>query len=360
MHPVVIKVRRRSGLVLLADLIGPPLWLRPQTIRSEPTMTPSLPCVQSGDPPRILGLDVGKASVVLHDLATGQTRTVPNTFQALTAALADHADHDLLVCEATGGHERAALDAALAVGLPAHRADAAKVKAFIRSWGGRAKTDPIDARWLALYGQERGSRLARWTPPDPDRQAFAQLVRLRAEAVARRTAVKNRRGAPGSNGPTAAFLDAELDFLANQIAALDAGIERLINTLEDLNRDAQALRSIKSIGPVAASALLAFLPELGLLNRRQIASLAGLAPHPRDSGETRKRRIMTGGRADLRPVMFMAALSAARSHPDLKSFYERLIQNGKPKRLALAAVARKLVTFANATLKPLRNSQQLT
>jgi len=309
-------------------------------------MTPSLPCVQSGDPPRILGLDVGKASVVLHDLATGQTRTVPNTFQALTAALADHADHDLLVCEATGGHERAALDAALAVGLPAHRADAAKVKAFIRSWGGRAKTDPIDARWLALYGQERGSRLARWTPPDPDRQAFAQLVRLRAEAVARRTAVKNRRGAPGSNGPTAAFLD--------------AGIERLINTLEDLNRDAQALRSIKSIGPVAASALLAFLPELGLLNRRQIASLAGLAPHPRDSGETRKRRIMTGGRADLRPVMFMAALSAARSHPDLKSFYERLIQNGKPKRLALAAVARKLVTFANATLKPLRNSQQLT
>lgn len=311
--------------------------------------------------PRVLGLDVSKTHVALCDLATGRERMLPNTFQALKAALAEHAGCELVVCEATGGHERAALDAALALGLPAHRADAAKVKAFVRSFGGRAKTDRIDARWLAQYGAERRDRLPRWSPPDPDRAAFAQLVRLRAETIARRTAVKNRRGAPGQDGAVAAaYLDAELAFLDGQIKALDADVAARVAALEDLHRDARALRSISGIGPVAAVSLLAFLPELGRLTRRQAASLAGLAPHPRDSGETRGRRVMTGGRAELRPVLFMAALSAARFEPDLKAFYERLVAAGKPKRLALAAVARKLVVLANALLRPLRDEPQLT
>lgn len=323
-------------------------------------MTKPHPCVKPAEPTRVLGLDVGKASVALHDLATGEARTVPNTFKALCAALTGYAGHDLAVCEATGGHERTVLDAALAVGLPAHRADAAKVKAFVRSWGGRAKTDPIDARWLALYGAERGPGLLRWTPPDPERQAFAQLVRLRAETISRRTAVKNRRGAPGADGAAAVFLDAELAFLDRQIDALDAGIAHRIAGVQDLQRDALALQGIKSIGPVVASSLLAFLPELGRLSRREVASLAGLAPHPRDSGETRRRRVMTGGRAELRPVLFMAALSAARRHPQLKDFYDRLVAAGKPKRLALAAVARKLVVIANAVLRTPRPTHQLT
>lgn len=338
--------------------------LRPQTIRSETTMNRPENSVQPAPPaqppPRVIGLDVSKATVALHDLATGRERTLPNTFKALHAALAEYADHDLVVCEATGGHERVALDAALALGLPAHRADAAKVKAFVRSWGGRAKTDRIDARWLAQYGAERRDRLPRWTTPDPARQAFAQLVRLRAEAVARRTAVRNRRGAPGQMGATAAYLDAELAFFDGQIKALDADVAARVAALEDLHRDAATLRTIAGVGPVAAVSLLAFLPELGTLTRRQAASLAGLAPHPRDSGDTRGRRVMTGGRAELRPVLFMAALSAARWEPDLKAFYERLVTAGKPKRLALAAVARKLVVLANALLRPMRAQAQLT
>ncbi len=306
------------------------------------------------DTPRVVGLDVAKASVTLHEFATGRTRTLANTPAALRTALAGCDQPALVVCEATGGHERAALDAAHALGLPAHRADAAKVKAFVRSYGGPAKTDDIDARWIARYGAERGDGLVRWTPPDPNREAFARLVRLRAETVDRRPAVKNRRGAPGAEDLAARYMDEEIAFLERQIAALDADINQMMSAGDALERDAGALRVVKGLGQVAVSGLLALLPELGTLNRRQAASLAGLAPHPRDSGEHSGRRTMTGGRAELRPVLFMAALSAARWEPDLKAFYQRLLANGKPKRLALAAVARKLVVLANAILRPYR------
>jgi len=323
-------------------------------------MTRTPPSVQP-DPARVVGLDVAKASVTVHELATGRTRTVPNTPAALRTALAGCAEPVLVVCEATGGHERAALDAAWALGLPVHRADAGKVKAFVRSWGGRAKTDAVDARWLAVYGAERGAGLARWSPPDPRRESFARLVRLRAETVDRRTQVKNRRSAPGpGDDPAARFMDEELAFLERQIARLDREIADLVGGDAELSRDARALEAVKGLGPVGISGLLALLPELGTLTRRQAASLAGLAPHPRDSGQHAGRRTMTGGRAELRPVLFMASMSAARYEPDLKAFYERLLAAGKAKRLALAAVARKLVVLANALLRPLRTQPELT
>jgi transposase len=122
----------------------------------------------------------------------------------------------------------------------------------------------------------------------------------------------------------------------------------LLQACPDMAQDEQTLRAIPGIGSVAARTLLALLPELGRLGPKQAASLAGLAPHPRDSGHTQRRRRMKGGRAGLRPVLFMAALSAARSHPQLSAVYQRLLANGKDKRLALAAIARKLVVLANA------------
>lgn len=315
--------------------------------------------VDSVESARVLGLDVGKAQVALHDPVSGRTQLIANTFKALREALAAFADYDLAVCETTGGYERAALDACLAAGVPAHRADAARVKAFIASHGGRAKTDPIDAAWLARYGAERGACLRRWTPPDPARAAFAALVRLRQDTLVQRTQTKNRRAAP-SCGPEAPFLDAQIVFFETQIAALDAAIDTALRQTDDLAEAETKLRAIPGIGPVAARTLLALLPELGALSVKQAASLAGLAPHPRDSGQTNKRRRMTGGRQGLKPTLFMAALSAARTHPRLKLFYNRLIEAGKPKRLALAAVARKLVVFANALLKANHNRHALT
>ena len=300
---------------------------------------------------RVLGLDVAKAAVVLFDPVSGQTLTIANKPKALMKALKPFADYELMVCEATGGHERAALDAALALGLAAHRADAAKVKSYIRSHGGAAKTDAIDARWLSRYGQERGAGLPAWTPPSKEREAFAGLVRHRQDLVATRTQTKNRLSAPGPEA-VKRMLKAQLAFLEKQLAEIDRTLKALLKACPALGSAEKRLRAIRGIGPVSARTLLALLPELGSLNRRQAASLAGLAPHPKDSGQTSgRRRTGRSGRGGLRPVLFMAALSAARTHPSLKAFAQRLTDAGKPKRVVFTAVARKLLVIANATCK---------
>ena len=300
--------------------------------------------------PAVLGLDVAKNTVVLHDARSGRATTIANTKTALRAALAPFADHDLAVCEATGGYERAVLDAAFVLGLPIHRADAAKVKAFIASHGGQAKTDVIDARWLARYAAERGTGLAPWKPPAPEREAFAELVRHRQDLLAQRTQAKNRRAAPGG-AAVDTLLARQIAFLDEQIDQIDRALADLLKAVPALARAEADLRAVPGLGPVAARTLLALLPELGALSGKQAASLAGLAPHPRDSGERAARRRIRGGRAALRPVLFMAALSAARRHPRLARVYDRLIAAGKPTRLALAAIARKLVVIANAVLR---------
>jgi hypothetical protein len=300
---------------------------------------------------RVIGVDVAKATVVIHDTAQARSITVANTIDALRAALAVFASDDLLICEVTGGHELATLQAALDLGLPAHRADPARVKSFIRSHGGIAKTDAIDARWLARYGQERDQTLARWQPRVADRDALAGLVRHRRDLVDQRTQSRNRRGAPAV-GVIAPFLDEEINFFDQQIAKLDRTIAEIMDRTQTLADDQIKLRSLVGVGPVVAWSLLAFLPELGSLGRRQIASLAGLAPHPHQSGQTVKGTRTRGGRAELRPILFMAALSAMRSDPDTKAFADRLACQGKPKRLILNAIARKLVVRANALLRP--------
>lgn len=308
---------------------------------------------------RVLGADVAKASVVLFDSLTRRTWSVANTPEALLKALAPFADYELMVCEVTGGYERAVLDAAFAVGLPAHRADPLRVKRYIASLGGAAKTDGIDAGWLGRYGQERGASLHLWRPNDADRDALASLVRHRQALVDSRVEAKNRRAAPGCQA-IAAFLDEQIAFLDKQIQALDKAIAGLIARTPTLAADEARLRSVVGFGPVVARTLIALLPVLGSLNRRQAACLAGLAPHPRDSGKLCGRRRTGPGRDGLRALLFMAALTAARAHPDLKLFAERLVQAGKPKRLAIVAVARKLIVLANALLRRQPHASQLT
>ena len=305
---------------------------------------------------RILGADVAKDAIVFHDSATGRCWSVANAPVALGSALTPYADYDGLVCETTGGHERRLLDVAVAIGLRAWRADAAQVKAFIASHGGRAKTDRIDAVWLSRYGLERADKLKAWRAPAPEREAFAELLRHRQDLLAQRVQARNRRSAPGGGG-LHPLLDEQIAFLSDQIRRIDAQLTQLIEATAELARDERALRAIPGIGPIAARTLLALLPELGQLGPKQAASLAGLAPHPHQSGQTCRRRRMAGGRTGLKPVLFMAALTAARSHPALADVYQRLIRAGKPKRLAIAAIARKLVVIANAVLRDARASQ---
>lgn len=312
-----------------------------------PDMTPP---AKTG--PAVIGLDVAKATVTLYDTLSGQTITAPNTPASLRRLLARFAGHHLAVCEATGGYERGVLEAALRVGLIIHRADGARIKAFIASHGERAKTDPRDAYWIARYGVERHADLKPWETPDKASETFTALVRHRQTLVAERASTKNRLSAPGS-ACLKPFLSQQITFLTGQITRIEITLEGLLKQSPSLAARANALQAIPGIGTVAAGCLIALLPELGTLSRKQAASLAGLAPHPNQSGNWRGRGRMGGGRAGLRPVLFMAALSAARYHTDLNAFYKRLTNAGKPKRVALAAVARKLVTIANAQLREL-------
>lgn len=297
-----------------------------------------------------IGCDVGKSSIVVFDSRTRQTKTVANQAGALASFAATLDPSCLAICEVTGGYEAALLAALLDAGCPVHRADARKVKAFIRSFGTLGKTDAIDARALARYGQERHAGLDRWEAPDDQRDRLQALVLTRRDLVAQRVAFRNRMAAPGAEA-VEPYLKAMLTCLEAQIAAIEADAKALVEGCKPLSDAAGIVSSLKGIGFVTAISLIALMPELGSLDRRQAAALAGLAPHPRQSGATDGYRRTRGGRPEVRKVLFMAALTAARRHPDLSAFYQRLIKAGKKPIVAITAVMRKLVVICNAKLR---------
>ncbi len=297
-----------------------------------------------------VGCDVGKKAIVVFDSRNGRTRTIANRPDALTV-LAAELDHTcLVICEATGGYEADLLDALSHAGLAAHRADARKVKAFIRSFGVLGKTDAIDARWLSRYGCDRHAELERWQPRDPSRRQIQSLVLTRRDLVVQRLAWNNRLTGPNAGGATP-YLNAMVRCCDEQIKDIDGAIAALIRQHNALKRAVDVLRTITGIGPKVAPALLALMPELGSISRRRAASLAGLAPHPRQSGETEAYRNVRGGRPEIKRILFMAALVAAKHNPDLKAFYKKLIDNGKKPLVALTAIMRKIITIANAKLR---------
>jgi transposase len=306
--------------------------------------------VPSKVPVTFMGCDVGKASIVAFDSRDGRTRTIPNTAEGLVAFAAGLDDTCLVVCEATGGYEATLLRAMMTAGIPAHRADARKVKAFIRSFGTLGKTDGIDARALARYGQERQARLIRWQAPDQYRDQLQALVLTRRDLVAERLACNNRLSAPGAD-IVMPYLSAIEVCLSTQIREIEAAIEDIIHTHAPLAAAAKTLRSVAGIGATTAAALIALMPELGQLNRRQAAALAGLAPHPNQSGVNDAYRRTRGGRPEVKRVLFMAALSATKHNATLKAFYEKLTASGKKPIVALTAVMRKLIVICNGMLR---------
>ena len=301
-------------------------------------------------PRYIIGCDVGKASIVVCDSRDGRIRSIANRRDALAAFVASLDATCLVVCEATGGYETELLAATTFAAIPAHRADARKVKAFIRSFGTLGKSDAIDARALTRYGQDRHASLARWQPHDTDRVQLQALMLTRQDLVTARVAFANRRSAPGADAAKP-FIDAVLTAFDAQMAAIEATATTLIRSHAPLCAAHKALCSVTGIGAVTAASLLAVMPELGTLGRRQIAALGGLAPHPNQSGATEGYRWTHGGRREVRPVLFMAALSASRHHKTLRVFYNRLLANGKAKLVALTAVMRKLLIICNAMLR---------
>jgi transposase len=324
--------------------MGHPPGARPKTIQSRTLiMNLSLPRIES-----VIGLDIARDTVTLHDLPTGCTITVANTHKTLLAALTPLKDRALAVCEATGGHEDTALAVLVQLAIPVHRGDGGKISAFARSLG-RAKTDRLDAAVLARYGRERGAELPRWTPPSDEQSQFVALVRRRADLVDARKIERTRARAPRAGRMVASFSRA-IAFLDGEIKQIEQEIAGLLAQSPAIAGRMAVLRTLPGVGKTVAAAMIAFLPELGAISRRRIASLAALAPHPRDSGTIARHRKTSGGRRALRPILFLAALTAARGQNKLADFYRKLLARGKPKRIALVATMRKIVVIANARL----------
>jgi transposase len=296
------------------------------------------------------GIDVCKdrLNVYLHPI--GERLQVGNDRQGcsrLKRHLAGRAVA-LVVMEATAKYHRLAYRALAAAGLGVAVVNPLRARLFAEAAGTLAKTDRVDARMLAILGQALGPQAV---PPAPEAvEALAELVRARRAATAEKTAIENRRAASQT-----AFLRAELarkiKSHESHIARLAAEIKRRIAADPALARRHAILLSIPGIGPCAAAAMLAETPELGALSGKAAASLAGLAPIACDSGQTVGLRRIRGGRAGVRAPLYMAALTAARHHPDLARFHRRLIAAGKKPKIVLTAIMRKLIVLANTLLK---------
>ncbi len=298
-------------------------------------------------PRRCLGVDIAKSSLAVHD-GTHAT-TLPNSRAAIRAML-ETARPDLVVCEPTGGYEFILLDECLKAGIACHRADTLKLKAFIRSFGTLGKSDAIDAARMVAYARERWASLALWQAPDRDEARLQSLVRRRADLVALRVAEQNRSKAPGAK-PLAASFRAMLAAIAQEIRALDQAIAALIAQNPVLRQRLAVCTGVGGVGRVSAATILALMPELGRLQRRQAAALAGTAPHPNESGTFTGRRRQRGGRPQVRTALFMPALCAAAGKGEFAPFYARLVQNRKPPILAIAATMRKIIVTLNARLR---------
>ena len=307
---------------------------------------------------RFIGCDVGKTALVFSSLGETSTKAIPNTKAAISAFISKLDANCLVVCEATGGHEALLLTCLAVQNIPAHRADARKVKAFIRSYGVLGKTDDIDARQLALYASERHTQLALWQEPNRNAQELQSLILTRQDLVADRVAWNNRLKAPGASA-AAPRIKAMLSAIKTQIAAIERDIAATIKASANLTQILNTLSTIKGIGITTAATIIALMPELGTMDRRQTAALAGLAPHPKQSGATNAYRRTKGGRPNVKKAIFMAAMSASKHNPQLKPTYQRLINAGKKPIVALTAIMRKLIVIANAKIRDLFKTNQI-
>jgi len=303
-----------------------------------------------------LGIDIGKFNfvVAVHNKKT--TIEYENTADGIAKFIVDYKDilsNSLIVMEPTGGYEIELLYTLCDRSYAVHRADTRKVKKFIESYGNAAKTDALDAKALAHYGQERGKALALFLPQSKKSLELFQLVQRRNDLNKMLVAEKNRLKAPSSKAIQGSC-KTMIKTLTKQIVMVTEQLKEAIDSDPNLKAKQKTLKSIPGIGDIIANELLILLPELGgQMTRRKIASLAGLAPKAKDSGRFKGYRRTGHGRVRVKPLLFLAAMAARNSKSYLKEFYEKLIARGKKKMVALTALMRKIIVIANARLRDL-------
>lgn len=299
-----------------------------------------------------VGIDVSRDRLDIHILPEGNSRSVSHDEASLAALVAELRERPcLVVLEATGGlQDRAAVTLA-AAGLLVAVVNPRQVRDFAKATGRLAKTDALDARAIAHFAQ--AVRPEPRPLADAERQGLIDLVARRRQLVEMRAAEKMRRTRMAQ--ALRQRLDDHIAWLTSAIEELDLEIGTTLRQSRVWRVEDDLLASVPGLGPVTRATLLAKLPELGKLGRRQIAALVGLAPFNHDSGTLRGRRAIRGGRADVRTVLYMATISAIRCNPIIKTFYQRLRGAGKPPKVAITACMRKLLTTLNAILRAKTN-----
>ena len=296
-----------------------------------------------------VGIDVAKASLAIATAPDGEHWTEDYDAAGLAALVTrlDGLQPQLVVLEATGGDERPLVAALTAAGLPVAVVNPRQVRDFAKALGRLAKTDALDAQVLARFAAavQPDAR----PPVAAATQALAALLARRRQVLAMITMEQNRL--PTTTPALRPRVLAHITFLREELATLDAALAEAIQADPAWRERHALLRSVPGVGPVLATTVLAELPELGTLTRRESALLAGVAPLNADSGTLRGKRRVWGGRASVRAALYMSALVAARHNPILRTFYARLCAAGKPKKVALTACMRKLLTILNAMLQ---------
>lgn len=301
-----------------------------------------------------VGIDVSQAQLDVAVVPTDQLWQVRNDAAGhtrLVERLRELAP-ERVVLEATGGYEAVLVAALACAELPVVVVNPRQVRDFARASGQLAKTDQLDARMLAVFGQALKPELR--PLPDATTQHLSALLTRRRQLVEMLTAERNRlltAAVQDAPQPLRDQLGTHIDWLRQQVQQLDRDLDDQLRSSPIWREKENLLRGIKGVGPILSATLLAEVPELGLLDRRQIAKLIGVAPLNHDSGKHRGPRRIWGGRAAVRAVLYMAALSATRSNPVIRELYQRLLRGGKPPKVALVACMRKLLIICNAILR---------
>jgi transposase len=298
-----------------------------------------------------VGIDVSKDQLDVHIHPAGEAFSVSRNEAGLEELIERLKAYALkaIAVEATGGFESVVVASLAAEGLPVLRVNPAQVRAFANALGKRAKTDPIDAAVIARFVEATKPEIR--SLPSAQTLALADLMARRRQIVQMITAERQRAVRSTANARLQKSIARLLKALQRELDSLDSDIDSSVRASPVWREKEDLLSTVPGVGKVIARTLLAELPELGSLDRRQIAALVGLAPFTRRSGKWRGKSFISGGRASCRTVLFIGALVAAKHNPDLKAFRQRLIAAGKPKIVAIVAVARKLLTILNAIIR---------
>ena len=303
--------------------------------------------------PCFVGIDVSKAHLDVYVRPSGESFRVSHDdagFVTLIARMRPLTP-TVVVLEATGGYEVTVAVALAGARLPVAVVNPRQIRDFARATGQLAKTDALDARVIAFFA-EAVRPIAR-SMPDEHARALGALVARRRQLVDMLNAEQNRRRLLRDRGLQRHF-EAHIAWLDDTLERLEAELTTLIRSTPIWREADELLRSVPGVGPVTSCALIADLPELGHLDRRRIAALAGLAPVARDSGAFRGRRMIVGGRAHIRRSLYMATLTAIKHNPVIRAFLHRLVAAGRPGKVAVTAAMRKLLTILNAMLRDRR------